>query len=913
MTFLIRSFALFAIALAAPGAVAKGAPAKVTSVEGITEYSLDNGLHVLLFPDPSKATLTVNMTYRVGSRNEGYGETGMAHLLEHMLFKGSPKHRNIPQELTSHGARPNGSTWFDRTNYFETFRATDENLQWALDLEADRMVASYVAKKDLDTEMTVVRNEFEMGENDPSSILEERVLSTMFLWHNYGHSTIGARADIESVPIERLQAFYRTYYQPDNAVLLIAGKLDEAKTLALVQQKLGGIPRPARKLQATYTVEPTQDGERSVVLRRSGDVQVLSAGYHVPSGSHPDAGALDLLVQLLADTPSGRLHKALVETKKAASVSGYFMPLREPGFVILSATVRQDSSIDEARSALLAAIDELGKTPPTKEEIERARAKLLKEIELTLTNADRVGLQMSEWIGAGDWRLFFLQRDRTRSATQADVLRVAEAYFKPSNRTVGVFLPTAKPDRAEIPGVPDVAAMLKDYKGDAAAAQGEAFDASPANIEAKTLRSALPVGLKLALLPKKTRGGTVVAALTLHFGDEKSLFDKAVLADLATDMLLRGTPKHTRQQLQDAFDQAKARVSISGAPGTLIVAIETVREHLPETLALVAEALRTASFPESELELLRQENLAQIEQQRSEPQTMAPLAFRRHVNPFPKGDPRYLDLPEESIAQYKAAKLAEVKKFHADFFGASHGELAVAGDFDAAALAKQAGELFGDWKSAQPFARLALTSQAVPAENTVIEAPDKANAFFIAGETMALRDDDPDYPALALGNYMLGGGFLNSRLAVRIRQRDGLSYGVGSQLMASALDQYGSFLTYAICAPQNAPKVEVAFQEEVAKVLKDGFTAQEISEARSGFLQSRQVTRAQDGALAHTLGVYLYYGRTLAFDADLEQKIAALTNEQIVSALKKRLEPAKFTIVKVGDFAKGKIPVVVPK
>ena len=197
-----------------PGAAG---PVKVTSVEGITEYALANGLRVLLFPDQTKQTITVNVTYLVGSRHEGYGETGMAHLLEHLLFKGTPKHPNIPQELTSHGARPNGTTWFDRTNYFETFQATDENLRWALDLEADRMVHSFIAKKDLDSEMTVVRNEFELGENDPASILEERVLSTAYLWHNYGNSTIGARADLENVPIERLQAFWRNYYQPDNA------------------------------------------------------------------------------------------------------------------------------------------------------------------------------------------------------------------------------------------------------------------------------------------------------------------------------------------------------------------------------------------------------------------------------------------------------------------------------------------------------------------------------------------------------------------------------------------------------------------------------------------------------------------------------------------------------------------------
>src|ERR1044071_5768941 len=246
------------LVLAAPAA----AQHRVTSVEGITEYRLSNGLRVLLFPDQSKPTITVNITYLVGSAQEGYGETGMAHLLEHLQFKGTPGHTNIPQELTEHGARTNATTWVDRTNYFETFTATESNLQWALGLEADRMTNSFIAKKDLDSEMTVVRNEFERGENDPSSVLEERVMSTAYLWHNYGRSTIGARSDIENVPIDRLQAFYRKYYQPDNSVLVVAGKFDQTKTLTWINELFGAIPKPARVLETTYTAEPPQDGER---------------------------------------------------------------------------------------------------------------------------------------------------------------------------------------------------------------------------------------------------------------------------------------------------------------------------------------------------------------------------------------------------------------------------------------------------------------------------------------------------------------------------------------------------------------------------------------------------------------------------------------------------------------------------
>jgi len=877
---------------------------RVTSVEGITEYRLPNGLRVLMFPDQTKQTITVNITYLVGSALEGFGETGMAHLLEHMLFKGTPSHRNVPQELTTHGARPNGTTSTDRTNYFEIFAATDENLNWALDLEADRMINSFVAKKDLDSEMTVVRNEFESGENDPGNILFERMVETAYIWHSYGKPTIGARSDIENVPIERLQAFYHKYYQPDNAVLTIAGKFDEAKTLALVDKYFSSIPRPTRMLEKLYTVEPTQDGERQVTLRRTGDTQLVGAVYHVPAGSHPDFAAIDIIAQVLGDTPSGRLHKALVETKKASSVYGFDQQWHYPTFAVFGAEVRQGDSLDAARDTLLQTVEGIGTNPPTKEEVERARAQLLKEYDLILNNSDRVGLYLSEFIAAGDWRLFFLHRDRIRKMTPEDVARVAANYFKPSNRTLGLFIPTPKPDRAEIPPTPDVVAMLRDYKGDATVAAGEAFDPSPANIESRTARTDVG-GLKLALLPKKTRGGSVVAQMTLRYGDEQSLMNRSTAASLAGAMLMRGTTKHTRQQIQDELDRLKARVRVFGGATQTNVLIETTRENLPAVMHLVAEVLRAPAFAANEFDLLKQEQLAGIEQSRSEPQQIAFTQFNRTLSPYPKGDVRYVSTPDEDVAELNATTLDQIKQFYQDFYGASSGTFTVVGDFDKDEITKLATDLFGSWKSPKPFTRVPNLYKEVAAVNQSFPAPDKANAVFVAGFNLKLRDDNPDYPALVLGNYMLGGGFLNSRLAARIRQKEGLSYGVGSGINVSSLDESGRFQAFAIYAPQNVEKLEAAFKEEIARMLKDGFTAEEVEAAKSGYLQSRQVSRAQDFELAARMNNYLFLGRTLQWDADLEAKIKALTPEQINAAMRRHIDPAKITIIKSGDFAKA--------
>ncbi|HKX32527.1 MAG TPA: insulinase family protein, partial [Blastocatellia bacterium] len=663
--------------------------------------------------------------------------------------------------------------------------------------------------------------------------------------------------------------------------------------------------KPARELPKIYTADPAQDGERMVTVRRVGDTQLVAAGYHVPAGSHPDAAAAGVLTQLLSDSPSGRLHKALVETNKASEVFDYTFLFGEPSLLIVAAKVRQEGSLDAAREALLQVVEEVAKKPVTKEEVDRARTQLLKQIDLNLNSSEAVGLELSEWIGMGDWRLLFINRDRLQKITPEEVQRVATTYLIPSNRTLGLFIPTAKPERAEVPATPDVLALVKDYKGNAKIETGEAFDPSPSNIDARTTRGATAGGLKLAMLSKKTRGGAVIASLTLRFGDEKSLNNRSSAGELVAAMLSRGTTKRTRQQIKDEFDRLKARVSISGGPEALNVGIETERENLPAVLKLVAEVLREPSFPVSEFDQLKQELLADIEQSRSDPNAIGFTAIQRHLRPYPKGHVKYTPTFDEAIADLKGVTIEDLKKFYGDFYGLQRGELAVVGDFDDKAVAKLADELFTGWKSKLPFTRVVENYQEVAAVNQTFETPDKANAFFVAGMNLNLRDDDPDYPALTLGNFMLGGGFLNSRLAVRIRQNEGLSYGVGSQLQAGSLDKAGTFLGFAIYAPQNVSRLEAAFKEEVARVLKDGFTADEIRDAKKGWLQSRQVSRAQDRELATRLRGYAFLDRTLAWDADLEKKVNALTAEQITAALRKYLGPEKLTIIKAGDFAKA--------
>ncbi|GAA5180111.1 pitrilysin family protein [Niveibacterium umoris] len=881
--------------------------ARVAAVEGITEYRLANGLRVLLAPDESKPTTTVNITYLVGSRYEHYGETGMAHLLEHLMFKGSKGFpgNTIDAEFKRRGMQMNGTTWFDRTNYYETFSASDDNLDWALRMEADRMVNSFIAKEDLDSEMTVVRNEMESGENDPSQILWEKMAAAAYQWHSYGKSTIGARSDVEGVRIENLQAFYRRYYQPDNAVLTIAGKFDAARTLQTVVDTFGRIARPQRALVPTWTREPAQDGAREVTLSRVGDIQMIGALYHVPAGAHPDTAALSVLSFILGDAPSGRLHKALVEGHKAASVSAWNFELAEPGYMTFFAQLTKQQSRDEARKVLLDVVEGLARKPVTAAEVERARTALLNGFEKTMNDPEHFGVALSEAIALGDWRLFFLGRDRIEQVSLADVQRVAQTYFKASNRTFGLFVPTDKPVRVEVPATPDLGVTLTGYVGKAAQQSGEAFDPAPDAIEARVSRSVLPNGAKLALLPKRNRGQTVNGRIVLGMGTAESLKGLETVADFTAEMLSRGSVGRSRQQIADALEGLKAQLAISAQDGNAVVIdFETRRDKLASFLGLLEGILRRPVFSANELRQLQTETIAALEAGRREPQAMATRAMGRYENPWPKGDVRYIGTLDEEIADTRAVTPAALKQFHARFYGANHARIALVGDFDAPAAAEQLSRLFGHWSSAQAFARVPHPYRERTPTEIRLNAPEKANAFLMSGASIPLRDDAEDFPAAVLATQILGGGSgLKSRLADRLRQKEGLSYGVGAMLQSSPHEANAGLVMYAIYAPQYLDRVRSAMDEEFALFVREGVSEAELQEARAGLMQERRLARTRDAGLAGLLALQLDLGRTMDFERLREAQLESVTLEQINRVIRHYFDAGRLVKVVAGDFA----------
>lgn len=899
-----RRIAAFVLPLfVAVGALA-ALPTGITqgpTVEGITEFRLANGLTVLLFPDASKPSTVVNVTYRVGSVHENYGETGMAHLLEHLVFKGTPSRGNIQTELGKRGMSYNGSTSFDRTNYFETFTASNENLDWALSMEADRMVNSFIRKSDLDSEMTVVRNEFESGENSPQRVLWGKMLASAYQWHNYGNTTIGARSDIENVDIGRLQAFYKTYYQPDNAVLIVAGKFEVDSTLALIAKYFSAIPKPTRTLPKLYTQEPVQDGQRGVTVRRVGNAKILGMMYHTVRGADPDAVAVDVMSDVMTLAPSGRLYKSLVDAKKATSVSAWAHSGIDPGMLAFFAQIPDGESIEPAREAMLATFANLTKEPITEAEVARVRAKAAKSFDEVMSNPQSFGVAISESIAAGDWRLFFLQRDQYRKVTPADAQRVALAYLKPSNVTIGEFVPDAAPDRAPVPPTIDVVALLKDYKGDTTAAAGEEFDPSPANLDTRTQRFTLANGMKVALLPKKTRGEAVHLSATLHFGDVQSVSGKRDVGELAGEMLSTGTAKRSRQEFEDTLDKLRAKLNVSGGATSAAVSGQTFRAQLPDTLRLMAEMLRQPAFPTDELVKEQRDQIRALDAARTEPQEVAVRALRRHGNPYPEGDPRYAPTLDQKVAGIKAVTAEDLKRFHTQFYGANNAEIAIVGDFDADAVRSLLAELLGDWKSGQPYTRVPEPFRPNAPAALKINLADKANAFMIGRERIQFNDSNPDYPALLVASHILGDSG-SSRIYERLRQKDGLSYSAGTFFQPATQDDNSALGLYAIFAPENLARVQTGFAEEFARALKDGFTDAELTSGKDALLQQRKLGRSDDGRLASALVGQAYLGRTFAVSGAVDAAIAKLSTADVNAVLRKYLKPGDFSYAFAGEF-----------
>jgi zinc protease len=889
------AFAMHLLFTSSPTQAATALPAnveKLSTVEGISEYRLPNGLKILLIPDSSKPTTTVSMIYQVGSKHESVGQTGYAHLLEHMMCKGSKNYPQILQQLLTRGMKSNAFTFQDYTLYYATFESSENELNWVLSMEADRMQNAQVLKSELDTEMTVVRNELELRENNSYDMLFKRVQAVAFDWHGYGHSTIGEKSDIENVNIDQLRQFYHTYYRPDNAVLVVAGKFAADTVLPVISRQFGSITAFKSALPKISTLEPAQQGERQVFVRKKSKESRMMLAYHKPSLLHPDYAALKMAGAMLS---SGREQR-----NKAGDIflsnfaPGFNMAGNvENGLVVFSTNGFTSKDMEEGPKEMIKKVETFGKNSLSQQELDLFKNAYVNQFISTMNNPQTLSLRLSDYIAAGDWRLLFVEKNRVASLTTTQVEDAAKRYFVKENRTTGILLAEDKSTDTQMPPSPPLAEVMKDFSYvDQYAAVAE-FDRTVSNIAKNTQR--IKIGnIETALLSKPTRGQTVEVNLVLHWGDEKTLFNKRWVEFMTMQGLLNGTNRYGRESLQAERQKAQIRGSVTK--------FTTDRSHLKQALQLMMENLKQPSFAQAYNQL--SEFKQEWQKLHTDPQQLIQNEMARHFNAYPAGDVRAYETSQQIAAALGAIKPTDLIDFHKNFYGASSGHLAIIGDFDVEEVKTVLSQEFKDWESKSPYAESHKTYVERPALYKFIDTPGKENGFFLAKLNLPVGINDKDFIALQVIDHLIGGNTLGSRLGQRVRVKEGWSYGISSDISPYNNDACSTWEIKASAASANIDKLKQAVLEELRLVVSKGFSQDELATAKTGLLQQWQQSRNNDKSLTEQWNSVMHTNDDYSWYARREQAVQNLSLEQLNKAAKKYLQPEQWSIFTTGDVSK---------
>ncbi len=921
----------------------------------VREYRLPNGLQVLLLRDTQRPAMSVNITYRVGSRHEGLGEYGSAHLLEHMLFKpsgaGTPPRFNDPKtSMEALGMRWNGTTSLDRTNYFANFVTNDgrvgERLDYMMGWLAAMMTQARFTVEDLKSEMTVVRNEFERGENEPGRILGERMRSIAYTTHGYGHSTIGTRADIENVPFDRLQAFYKLHYRPDNATLIVAGDFNPDEVKTRIWREFGVIAKPNTPLPTTWSVEPPQEGEKQVILRRSGGLASAALAYHGPAGPTREALAASLLAATLGQE-GGPLAKNLTMQQISVTEWAYYRGGREPSQLWAGIGLPEPAAGDtpsQVEAKALSAVAALAKVVesyrPTAQELETARGSIQAGMRAMFRSSESMARALSEAVASGDWRLLWTQRDLLPQITLQEVHKLAATYLIPSNRTSGLYLPQSSGDvlaRAPQAQAPDAKAIdqliASTVQSGASRADTAAADARNAVLNAglpsipvkkdapsftithetmaqHTRRGRLTVagqaGLQVAVLTRQSKDDRVHGTLRLRWGNAESVRGSGVLATMLAANIPDGmaaagaSPAMDAQQIQARMQQLDASIRFSSSAGALSAGLEFPAQNTAAVIALLNDLLRRPAFDTAVFERNQRAMVATLQPIKANPSTLAGnLLDRNHRPQYTGGDPREVRLLEDTERQMRQATPAALKAYWQRFSGAQHGELVLAGPVELAPIQAQLQSLWANWASNEAHTPWVSTHSAPVGESFAkLQVPEKANASYSARIAFPLDQRHPDFAPLVTGIEMM------SRLGLfqRIREQDGISYGVGSSFDAPWYGNAASINIGASFAPQNLDRLRQGVREVLIQTRERGYGASEVEQAKSAILARRKDRLTQPASAIDTIAFNLREGRPLDANKAFDERYEKLDAIAVNAALKKYLDLSLLREVVAGTF-----------
>ncbi len=867
----------------------------VRTVGGIAEYTLDiNGLQVLLVPNKSVPVATFMVTYRVGSRNEVTGTTGATHLLEHLMFKGTEKHdrslgTGFDQMLERVGAETNATTWLDRTNYYATVSANA--LPLLIELEADRMRNLALREDDRRPEMTVVRNEFERGENMPVQALQKEIWAAAFFAHPYHHDTIGWRSDIERVPIEKLRAFYDTFYWPDNATVTVIGDFDPAATLAVIGQHYGKVSKAPHPFPPMYTTEPEQTGQRRVIVRRAGELGVVAIAHKTPEASHPDWPALQVLSDILTHGKGSRCYRELTDKNLTIDVEGDLGFHRDPSLHILSAELAQDAKPEAVEKKLVAVIEKIKTDGVTAAEVQTAIAGWLADKAFESDGSFALASEINECIAVGDWTLYTSLDDKIKAVTPEDVKRVAKAYLVDKRSVAGWFVPSAEDSMEAEADAKDEAVKPKKVLPPKPLPQP--LPPPPAAGFVRRVVRAQVAGIDVEACTTGAKG-IVHLSGSLPAGEAAS--KNRALAYLASGMIERGTTKHDQFEVADLLENVGATLKFKVKTDSLDFSAKCLTKDLPLLLSVLAEQLRTPAFAPAELTKLKKELASELQQSLEDTDHQADVAFSRAI--YPEGHPDRLATAQELVAGIKAAKMADVKEFHAANYGPQDMHLVAVGDFDPAVLKAEVGRAFDSWKLQPMRPPAKIEPWTFQTGESLVKMADKSSVSVVIGQPSGLRAGDPDWLALRIGTDVLGQGF-TGRLIGSVRDREGLTYGIGASVRD---DTYrpGQWAVIGTFGPALLEQGMKSTMREIEHWWAEGITADELDYRKTSLAGQFSVGLETTEGLAEQLLVCAQRGFPVSWLDEFPAKVNALTLEEVNAAIKRHIHPGKMAVVKAG-------------
>lgn len=881
----------------------------------VTEYRLTaNDLGVLLMEDHSAPVLTLMITYRVGSRNEVTGTTGATHLLEHLMFKGSKNFhagngRGFDTVMDAIGGINNATTSYDRTNYFENLPS--DQLDLALELEADRMRGLLLREEDRQPEMTVVRNEFERDENDPASALTKELFGTAYLAHPYHHPVIGWRSDIEKVSIAKLREFYDTFYWPNNATLTLIGDFKSDAALALIRKRFSAIPRSPHPIPEVYTEEPAQTGQRRVTVRRPGEVGVVALGFKAPPATHGDHAALEVLAAILGEGKTSRLYRALIDSNLAISADAGQEFLRDPNLFLVLSMLAPGATHAQVETALVTEIEKIKKDGVTPEEVSRAISKLLARNAYARDGSYAIASQINEPIAVGDWGLYFRVPAAIKAVTPLDVLRVAQTYFLESQSTVGWFIPEAAAPGARAsattphPAAHAFARAAHYYRDptlgttrvpSANANPVGAGGADTTQIAARARRRAIN-GLDVVTLATGIKD-VVTFRGSLNAGDIFNPVGNPAIADLAAAMLDQGTMARDKFEVSGVLEQAGATLGFNAGSHTLAFSGKCLRADLATVIGLLVEQLRTPRFDPAEFDKVKKQVVGAYQRRLEETDFRGGNAFARAV--FPAGHPNHPPADDAYLAAVEAATLEEVKAFHAACYGPQGARLVLVGDLDEAAIDQTLKATTAGWTGGKPLPE--NTAAVLPAKGRLepVAMPGKTSVSVFIGQPSGLRFRDADHLALSTGTAILGSGFFSARLLAIVRGQEGLTYGIRAVLNADTFAD-GYWGITGTFAPELLGKGLASTQRELDRFVRAGVTAEELATFKGTIIGSYKVALSTTDGLAGALLNALQRGHELSFVDTYPAQVRALTLEQVNAAIKQHLHADRMITVTAGS------------